>query len=77
MFALTDKNTLLNFNPGQPGMINSVRFITGLSSGENLVGIDFRKHRQPHLYDQSVHRRCDGCGHGGDCYGLERPVVRD
>src|SRR6266511_284372 len=42
MFALTDKNTLLNFNPGQPGMINSVRFITGLSSGENLVGIDFR-----------------------------------
>jgi trimeric autotransporter adhesin len=42
MFALTDRNTLLNFNPGQPGMINSVRFITGLSKGENVVGIDFR-----------------------------------
>jgi hypothetical protein len=42
MFALTDRNSLLNFNPGQPGMINSVRFITGLSPGENVVGIDFR-----------------------------------
>ena len=42
MFALTDRNQLLNFNPGQPGMINSVRFITGMSSGENVVGIDFR-----------------------------------
>jgi 3D (Asp-Asp-Asp) domain-containing protein len=42
MFALTDRNSLLNFNPGQPGVINSVRFITGLSNGENVVGIDFR-----------------------------------
>ena len=42
MFALTDNNKLLNFNPGQPGMMNSVRFITGLSQGENVVGIDFR-----------------------------------
>jgi 3D (Asp-Asp-Asp) domain-containing protein len=42
MFAVTDKNTLLNFNPGQPGMINSTRFITGLSQGESVVGIDFR-----------------------------------
>jgi trimeric autotransporter adhesin len=42
MFALTDRNSLLNFNPGQPGMINRVRFITGLTQGENVVGIDFR-----------------------------------
>jgi len=42
MFALTDRNSLLNFNPGTPGVINSVRFITGLSRGENVVGIDFR-----------------------------------
>ncbi len=42
MFAVTDRNSLLNFNPGTPGVINSVRFITGLSQGENVVGIDFR-----------------------------------
>ena len=42
MFAVTDRNTLLNFNPGQPSMINSTRFITGLSQGETVVGIDFR-----------------------------------
>jgi len=42
MFAVTDRNSLLNFNPGTPGLINSVRFITGLARGENVVGIDFR-----------------------------------
>ena len=42
MFALTERNSLLNFNPGQPGLINSTRFITGLSQGETVVGIDFR-----------------------------------
>jgi trimeric autotransporter adhesin len=42
MFALTDRNSLVNFNPGQPGVINSVRFITGMARGENVVGIDFR-----------------------------------
>src|SRR5262245_36673404 len=42
MFAVTDNNRLLNFNPGQPGMMNSVRFMTGLSQGEIVVGIDFR-----------------------------------
>src|SRR5262245_16033567 len=42
MFAVTDRNTLLNFNQGKPSMINSTRFITGLSQGESVVGIDFR-----------------------------------
>src|SRR5262245_23687913 len=42
MFAITDNNKLLNFNPGQPGMMNSTRFISGLSQGESVVGIDFR-----------------------------------
>jgi hypothetical protein len=42
MFAVTDNNKLLNFNPGQPGMMNSTRFITGLSQGESVVGLDFR-----------------------------------
>src|SRR5262249_55156077 len=42
MFAVTVGNTLLNFNPGTPGVINSARFITGLERGESVVGIDFR-----------------------------------
>ena len=42
MFAVTVTNTLLNFNPGTPGVINSARFITGLAQGESVVGIDFR-----------------------------------
>jgi trimeric autotransporter adhesin len=42
MFAVTDNNKLLNFNPGQPGMMNNTRFITGLAQGESVVGIDFR-----------------------------------
>jgi hypothetical protein len=42
MFAVTVGNTLLNFNPGTPGVINSTRFISGLASGESIVGIDFR-----------------------------------
>src|SRR5262245_18658405 len=42
MFAVTVNNTLLNFNPGAPGVINSSRFINGLASGENVVGIEFR-----------------------------------
>ncbi|HKQ76224.1 MAG TPA: DUF4394 domain-containing protein [Blastocatellia bacterium] len=42
MFAVTINNTLLNFNPGTPGVINSARFITGLAQSESVVGIDFR-----------------------------------
>jgi hypothetical protein len=42
MFAVTVNNTLLNFNPGTPGMINSSFPIKGLAQGENVVGIDFR-----------------------------------
>jgi hypothetical protein len=42
MIALTDRNSLLSFNPGQPGVINSTRFITGLAQGESVLGIDFR-----------------------------------
>ena len=42
MFALTSNNTLLNFNPGTPSIINSTSNITGLAQGESIVGIDFR-----------------------------------
>lgn len=41
-FALTTNNTLLNFNPGTPNLINSARFISGLSTGESIIAIDFR-----------------------------------
>ena len=42
MFAVTVNNTLLNFNPGTPSMINSSFPIKGLAQGENVLGIDFR-----------------------------------
>src|SRR5262245_29021434 len=38
MFAVTINNTLLNFNPGAPAVINSARFITRLAQGESVVG---------------------------------------
>src|SRR5262245_7450079 len=38
MFAVTVKNTLLNFNPGSPFAINSSRPIRGLARNENVVG---------------------------------------
>ena len=38
MFAVTINNTLLNFNPGAPAVINSARFITGLAHGKSVVG---------------------------------------
>ncbi len=41
-FALTNNNTLVNFNPGTPGLVNNTRFITGLAAGESIVAIDFR-----------------------------------
>lgn len=42
LVALTVNNTLLNINPATPNVVNSVRFITGLSSGETIVAIDYR-----------------------------------
>src|SRR5574341_566073 len=42
IFALTANNALLNFSSGTPNTMNAVVPITGLASGENLLGIDFR-----------------------------------
>jgi hypothetical protein len=42
VFALTTNNHLLNFNPRTPGLINSVRFISGLNTGESIIAIDFQ-----------------------------------
>ncbi len=42
IFALTANNSLLSFNSGTPNTMSSSMPITGLASGENLVGIDFR-----------------------------------
>jgi uncharacterized protein (TIGR03437 family) len=42
IFALTTANGLVSFSAGNPGVMSTVTPITGLNSGENLVGIDFR-----------------------------------
>ena len=42
VFAVTAGATLVSFNPGVPGVINSSSAISGLAAGENIVGIDFR-----------------------------------
>ncbi|MEP7339546.1 MAG: DUF4394 domain-containing protein [Acidobacteriota bacterium] len=42
LIALTVNNTLLNVNPATPNVINSVRGISGLSSGETIIAIDYR-----------------------------------
>ncbi len=41
-FAVTSDNRLISFNPRNPAAINSSGNISGLQSGETLVGIDFR-----------------------------------
>jgi len=42
VFGVTASNTLISFNSLTPGTILSTAPITGLSAGENVVGIDFR-----------------------------------
>jgi hypothetical protein len=42
IYAVTASNKLVRFNPGVPNAINNSISITGLSGGENIVGIDFR-----------------------------------
>ncbi|MCI0665413.1 MAG: DUF4394 domain-containing protein, partial [Acidobacteria bacterium] len=42
VYAITASGKLINFNIITPGAINSTVTITGLQSGETIVGIDFR-----------------------------------
>jgi len=42
VFALTASNKLVSFNRDAPGTVRTNMAITGLQSGENLLGIDFR-----------------------------------
>lgn len=42
LIALTANNTLVNISTGNPSVVNSTRSITGLSSGETIIAIDFR-----------------------------------
>jgi len=42
VFALTASNKLVSFNRDAPGTVRTTVAVTGLQSGENLVGIDFR-----------------------------------
>lgn len=42
LVAVTASNKLITFNHGTPGTIDSTTAISGLQSGENVVGIDYR-----------------------------------
>jgi Domain of unknown function (DUF4394) len=42
LYATTDQNQLIRFNARSPELVRDVRAITGLPSGVNLRGIDFR-----------------------------------
>src|SRR5262249_46734491 len=42
VYAVTAGGKLIRFNPGVPGAISSSLAISGLGSGESVVGIDFR-----------------------------------
>jgi hypothetical protein len=42
VFVLTASNKLVSFDIGTPGTVRTSVAVTGLQSGENLVGIDFR-----------------------------------
>ncbi|MDN4059057.1 DUF4394 domain-containing protein [Massilia sp. YIM B02769] len=42
IFALTASNKLVSFNRDAPGTVRTTVAVTGLQSGENLIGIDFR-----------------------------------
>ena len=42
VFVLTASNKLVSFDIGTPGTVRTSVAVTGLQSGENLLGIDFR-----------------------------------
>ncbi|MGH9842400.1 MAG: DUF4394 domain-containing protein [Blastocatellia bacterium] len=42
IYAIDTNNALLAFNSGTPGTIASTQPVTGLATGENILGIDFR-----------------------------------
>ena len=42
VFVLTASNKLISFDRASPGTVRTTAAITGLPSGENLLGIDFR-----------------------------------
>jgi uncharacterized protein (TIGR03437 family) len=42
VYAVTSSNRLISFNSGTPGALTTSIPITGLATGENVVGIDFR-----------------------------------
>lgn len=61
VFAVTSSNVLIRFNAGKPGAISSYRPITGLQSGERIVGIDFRP----------ANGRLYGVGTAGQLYTID------
>src|SRR5262245_50690438 len=53
LYGLTDNNFILQFDSASPGTITNVAFISGLQSGERIVGIDFRP-RTGQLYGVGI-----------------------
>lgn len=46
VFAVTADNRLLSFNAGQPARLLTGRQLSGLRTGEEILGIDFRVHKR-------------------------------
>jgi hypothetical protein len=42
VYAVTSSNSLISFNARRPGLVSGDRRISGLQSGENILGLDFR-----------------------------------
>ncbi|MFN0087394.1 MAG: DUF4394 domain-containing protein [Blastocatellia bacterium] len=42
IYAINANNVLISFNSGTPNIVAQTRPVTGLGTGENLLGIDFR-----------------------------------
>src|SRR5262245_34525491 len=42
LYALTDNNFLVQFDSAAPATFTNVAYLSGLQSGERMVGIDFR-----------------------------------
>ena len=61
LVAVTASNKLITFNHGNPGTLDSSVAISGLKSGENVVGIDYRP-SDGKLY---------GLGSSGELYQLD------
>jgi hypothetical protein len=88
VYAVTDTNKLVTFNAPTPEILTSSKAITGLSSGENVTGIDFRPSTGELYGTTNLNRvyvintvtgaatRVNGAVFSGDQFGVDfNPVV--